>query len=96
MKACKDLNIKQIFTSYNNPKGNTDTERVIRTLKEDLVWIKEFTSFEELRKDLEIWIYNYNAVYPHSSLNYKTPLEFEEDYYRLNRKEPIETQQIFV
>ena len=85
MKTCKDLNIKQIFTSYNNPKGNADTERVIRTLKEDLIWIKEFTSPEELRQDLERWIHNYsargrstsggNAIYPHSSLNYKTPLQ---------------------
>ena len=38
MKACSDLGIKQIFTSWSNPKGNADTERVIRTLKEDLVW----------------------------------------------------------
>ena len=97
MKACKDLDIKQIFTSYNNPKGNADTERVLRTLKEDLIWIKEFISFEELRRDLEKWIYNYNAIYPHSSLNYKTPLQFEEDYYRLETKEEsLEAQQIFV
>jgi len=38
MKGCSDLGIKQIFTSWYNPKGNADTERVIRTLKEDLVW----------------------------------------------------------
>jgi len=95
MQACKDLNIKQIFTSYNNPKGNADTERVLRTLKEDLIWIKEFTSPGELWQDLEKWIYSYNTIYPHSSLNYKTPLQFEEDYYRdANRQS--ETQQIFV
>ena len=40
MKVCFDLGIKQIFTSWSNPKGNADTERVIRTLKEDLVWPK--------------------------------------------------------
>ncbi len=38
MQACSTLGIKQIFTSWSNPKGNADTERVIRTLKEDLVW----------------------------------------------------------
>jgi transposase InsO family protein len=97
MKACKDLNIKQIFTSYNNPKGNADTERVLRTLKEDLIWIKEFTSPEELRKDLEKWIYNYNAIYPQSLLNYKTPHQAEEDYYRLETKEEsLETQQSLI
>ncbi len=41
MKDCSTLNIKQISTSYNNPKGNADTERVMRTIKEDLVWPHE-------------------------------------------------------
>lgn len=26
MKACSNLDIQQVFTSYNNPKGNADTE----------------------------------------------------------------------
>ena len=43
MKACSQLKIKQIFTTWNNPKGNADTERVFRTLKEDLVWTHEWT-----------------------------------------------------
>jgi hypothetical protein len=34
MQACGTLEIQQAFTSYNNPKGNADTERVMRTLKE--------------------------------------------------------------
>jgi len=38
MHACTDLEIKQTFISWSNPKGNADTERVIRTLKENLVW----------------------------------------------------------
>ena len=38
MKTCSKLGIKQIFSTWNNPKGNADTERVMRTLKEDLVW----------------------------------------------------------
>lgn len=41
MKTCSELNIKQLFTTFNNPKGNADTERVFRTMKEDCVWIKE-------------------------------------------------------
>jgi len=38
MRACASLRIKQISTSWSNPKGNADTERVIRTLKENLIW----------------------------------------------------------
>ena len=64
------LNIKQIFTSYNNPKGNADTERVIRTIKEDLIWPRDWQTPFEVQEALEKWIQNYNNDYPHSSLNY--------------------------
>ena len=38
MQACSSMKIKQIFTSYNNPKGNAETEIVIRTIKEAIAW----------------------------------------------------------
>ena len=41
MRACGVLGIQQAFTSYSNPKGNADTERVMRTLKEELIHIRE-------------------------------------------------------
>ena len=41
MTACGRMEIEQAFTSYNNPKGNADTERMIRTLKEELLWLQE-------------------------------------------------------
>jgi putative transposase len=37
MRDMATLGIKQIFTSYNNPKGNADTERVVRTIKEEVI-----------------------------------------------------------
>ena len=43
MQACSTLGIQQAFTSYNNPKGNADTERVMRTLKEECLWLQEWT-----------------------------------------------------
>ncbi|HPO52477.1 MAG TPA: integrase core domain-containing protein, partial [bacterium] len=62
----------------DNPKGNADTERVIRTLKEDLVWTREWTSPYAFREELVAWINRYNQDYPHSSLGYMTPVEFEQ------------------
>ena len=41
MKACATLGIAHVFTSYNNPNGNVDTARLMRTLKEQLVWLRE-------------------------------------------------------
>jgi putative transposase len=43
MQACATLEIHQTFTSYNNPKGNADTERFMRTLKEECLWLQEWT-----------------------------------------------------
>jgi len=83
MQRTQELGIRQIFTTYNNPKGNADTERVIRTIKEEVIWINEFTSLTEVCNIIPNWteIY-YNKLYIHSKLNYKSPEEFEEEYYR--------------
>jgi putative transposase len=80
MKACREMDITQAFTSYNNPKGNADTERVFRTMKEELLWLKEWTSPFELADALGKWIMYYNGKYLHSSLGYKTPEKYEEEY----------------
>lgn len=79
MQACSVMEIKQIFASYNNPKGNADTERVIRTIKEDFVWTREFSSPCEFAEEFKKWVERYNNDFPHSSLNYKTPCEFEKE-----------------
>ena len=59
------------------PKGNADTERVIRTIKEDLIWPSDFQTPFELQAELDSWVMDYNTDYPHSSLNYRTPCEYE-------------------
>jgi putative transposase len=80
MKACRDMAITQAFTSYNNPRGNADTERVFRTMKEELLWLREWTSPFELADALGNWIEYYNSKYLHSALGYKSPIKFEEEY----------------
>lgn len=80
MQATSQLGIKQIFTTWNNPKGNADTERVFRTLKEDLVWPNEWYLPFEFQGDFDSWIHNYNTDFPHQSLGYKTPAQFMADF----------------
>lgn len=53
MRECRALGIKQAFTAYANPKGNADTERLIRTIKEELCWLREWSSVEELAVEME-------------------------------------------
>ena len=80
MKSCRETGIKQAFTSYNNPKGNADTERVFRTLKEELLWLREWHSPFELADAIGNWIKYYNRSYLHSSLGYKSPIQAQEEY----------------
>ena len=76
-KVCSELGIQQIFASYSNPEGNADTERVIRALKEDLVWPRVFDSVTDFEKALNVWQKEYNEDYPLSSPGYMTPYEYE-------------------
>ena len=73
MKFCSELGIKQIFASYNNPKGNAETERMIRTIKEEVIWVHEFESLEEAKGRIKEFIEFYNREYPHSAIGYKSP-----------------------
>ena len=83
MKSCNILGIKQVFTSYNNPKGNAETERSIRTMKEELFWIKEWQGVAQVEKALNEWVEKYNKTYLHSSLGYKTPEWAEANAHKL-------------
>lgn len=81
MRVCGTLEIQQAFTSDNNPKGNADTERVIRTLKEECLWLQEWTCPFILVSALEAGIADYNEHYLHSALGYKPPRQFEREYH---------------
>lgn len=80
MKACNHLGIEQIFTSFNNPKGNAETERMMRTLKEELIWLREWDSLAEAKAALEGWIKRYNESYLHSAHGYRSPAWAEKNY----------------
>lgn len=86
MRACSVLEIKQIFASYSNPKGNADTERVIKTIKHDFVWIREFRSSAEFTEQFDLWVEKYNTDRPHSTIGYHTPCDFEKEQLMLSTK----------
>lgn len=87
MKSCSRMGIMQAFTSYSNPKGNADTERFMRTLKEELVWSNEWHSPKAFCDALDAWVEEYNAHYLHSTLGYKSPLVVEQEL--LNNNFPL-------
>ena len=85
MRECRALGIRQAFTAYANPKGNADTERLIRTIKEELCWLREWSSVEELAAEIEKFVETFNANYLHSALGYKTPNAFENEWFKNNQ-----------
>lgn len=87
MKACRTMGIQQAFTTYNNPKGNADTERFMRTLKEELVWVNEWQSPTAFCAALDDWINYYNTRYLHSTLGYRSPEAVEREL--LNPRTPL-------
>jgi putative transposase len=86
MQTCATLEIHQAFTSDNNPKGHADTERFMRTLKEECLWLQEWTCPLELMRALKDWLAQYNEHYLHAALGYQSPRQFERNYF--NRHSP--------
>jgi hypothetical protein len=86
MRTYATLGIHQAFTSYNNPKGNADTERFMRTLKE-CRWLKEWTCPLTRLRAIEDWLAHYNEHYLNSALGYQSPRQFEREYF--NRHRPL-------
>lgn len=85
MMNCSLLGIKQIFTTWSNPKGNSDTERVMRTIKEDIVWGYDWDNPFEFEIALSKWINDYNTDYPNQALHNQTPRHAYENFMNNER-----------
>jgi putative transposase len=80
MQACAMLEIHQTFTRDNNPKGHADTGCFMRTLKEECLWLQEWTCPLALVSALDQWINDDNTHDLHSALGDNAPRQFEWDY----------------
>ena len=63
------------------PWENSYAESVIGHIKDELVWVEEFTDFQHAYNSLSHFLdVVYNGERSHSSLGYLTPVEFEAQY----------------
>ena len=83
-KELETLGIIHVTTSYNNPKGNADTERFMKTFKEEIVWPNEYESFSEATAAVERFIHFYNHDYPHSAIGQRGPIDFEQSLSQIS------------
>jgi putative transposase len=61
------------------PEGNGCVERFIRTLKENLLWVRRFTTIEELRLALLEFQRTYNQTWIVERHGYRTPAQVRAD-----------------
>lgn len=54
---------------------NISVERLWRSLKYELIYLKSFDNGAQLRQEVKQWFEWYNQVRPHQGLGYKTPNE---------------------
>jgi len=67
--------VKGEYTGYNAPDDNAFVERIIRTIKEEEVWLNLYDTLAEAQAAIEAYIEHYNVKRPHSALGYQTPRE---------------------
>lgn len=72
------------YTGYNAPNDNAFVERVMRTFKEEEIWLNMYDSTSEARDAIDKYITYYNSERIHSALKYKTPNEVEADWMSLS------------
>jgi transposase InsO family protein len=73
---CKRWGIDHSYAPVGRPTGNAVVERVIRTLKEEVIWLRDWDSVEQVREAVAAWVVRYNTIRPHQALDYKTPAEY--------------------
>ena len=65
------------------PEGNGCAERFIRTLKEQLLWVRTFRNVEELRIALHEWLKTYNEQWLIERHGYRSPAQVRRDWAAL-------------
>ena len=84
----EDQGIELRYTQPGKPTQNGIIERLNGTLRTECLNLEWFESMEALNEKIQEWMYVYNHVRPHSSLQYDTPIEREDSmkdklYFRM-------------
>ena len=77
-KELSFLGIESSPAFVRAPEGNGCAERFIRTLKENLLWLRTFDTIEELRRALLEFRDTYNAKWLIERHGFISPAEFRQ------------------
>jgi len=91
VEQLQTLGVQISMAAAGQPEQNPYAERVIRTIKEEEVYLNDYRDLREAQENLGYFI---EAVYQtkriHSALGYLTPSEFEAQWW-VQRRQEIET-----
>ena len=75
----KEYNLKHYFTYPRSPKMNAHNERFNKTIQDMFISYNEdllFYDINEFNRALANWLVEYNTILPHTSLGYKSPINY--------------------
>ena len=76
VEFCEASRITQSMSKAGYPYDNAPMERYFNTLKNELIYLHDYHTDEELETSIEEFAYvTYNHVRPHSYNDYRTPFE---------------------
>ena len=78
VRRLEAFGIRPSMTETGNPRENAFAESFMKTLKVEEVYLKEYQTFEDARRNIKEFIEKvYNAKRLHSSIGYRPPNELE-------------------
>jgi transposase InsO family protein len=83
-RICRENGIKHILTAPRSPTTTGKVERFHRTLRQEFLTGKTFTSVADAQAQLDEWVELYNHVRPHQGIGMVSPVE----RFRLAADEP--------
>ncbi len=74
-------NVTQSFSRAHVPYDNAVMENFFGTMKKEELYRYRYRSERELKESIRLFVDRYNSERPHEKLKYKTPDQFEEEYF---------------
>ncbi|TAL41160.1 MAG: hypothetical protein EPN91_11335, partial [Salinibacterium sp.] len=86
---CAAWRVDHTFAPIGRPTGNAVAERFIRTLKEEVLWLRDFDTVADVKAAVAAWLPVYNQRRPHQALGYRTPHEVRQSHAPQPPKEAL-------
>ena len=76
-KACRNLGVTQSMGRVGSALDNAAAESFFSTLEHELLSRRHFTTKEQARREIAVWIDRYNRVRRHSTIGMRSPVDYE-------------------